>query len=58
MSRNHDSHATRRRILKTGLAAGSLAALGPWPWSSQPARAAFVPGVTLDPASIPQFVEP
>jgi len=58
MSRNHDSHATRRRILKTGLAAGSLAALGPWPWSSQPARAAFVPGVTLDPACIPQFVEP
>jgi spore coat protein A len=57
MARKYRMHPARRTMLKTALAAGALAALGPW--SSRPARArAYLPGVTLDPASIPQFVTP
>lgn len=47
---------TRRRLLKSGLSLGALAAFGPWIWTSRTARAAaYLPGVTLDPASIAQF---
>ena len=56
MERNQ---STRRRLLKSGLSAGALAALGPWPWTSRTARAsAYLPGITLDPESVVQFLNP
>lgn len=49
----------RRHVIRAGLSAAALAALGPWPWTGRPARAApYIPGVTLDPASVPQFLTP
>lgn len=53
------TESSRRHVIRAGLSAAALAAFGPWPWTSRPARAApYIPGVTLDPASIPQFLTP
>lgn len=51
------TNPSRRTILKAGVAAGAAAALGPWVWTSRTASAAaYLPGITLDPSTIPQFI--
>ncbi|WP_417567784.1 multicopper oxidase family protein [Marinobacter sp.] len=50
-------NSSRRRILKAGVAASAAAAFGPWVWTSRTASAAaYLPGITLDPSTIPQFL--
>ncbi len=57
MPHEHRAQPNRRKLLKAGVAAAGIAALGPWPLSSRTAWAhAYLPGTTLDPTSVPQFL--
>lgn len=48
---------TRRKVLKTGLSAATVGFLGSWPATSRSAPpGAYLPGVTLDPHGVPQFL--
>ncbi|WP_404362659.1 multicopper oxidase family protein [Marinobacter sp.] len=59
MSDKKLANPSRRRVLKAGVVAGAAAAFGPWVLTSRTANAAaYLPGITLDPSTIPQFLNP